>query len=135
VVSMPEQIRLNNGNGPNMFGRDSPVRQMGHWLDEIGTAGSATEAEMEQHVGSGAPFTEDSRLNFPSRTGSRPWTGGDNMILTPFSFSPTTDTVVDSLLALFLTYCTLADSDDMLSIDDRIAPRASASDPVPLLTD
>jgi hypothetical protein len=56
-------------------------------------------------------------------------------ILTPFSFSPTTDTAVDSLPALFLTYCTLADSDDVLSIDDRIAPRASASDPVPLLTD
>jgi hypothetical protein len=55
-------------------------------------------------------------------------------ILTPFSVSPTTDTAVDSLPALFLAYCTLADSDDVLSIDDRVVPQGSASDPVPLLT-
>jgi hypothetical protein len=58
-----------------------------------------------------------------------------DMILTPFSTSPTTDVVVDSLPALFLAYCTLADSNDILSIDDRVAPQGSASDPVPLLTD
>jgi hypothetical protein len=46
-----------------------------------------------------------------------------------------TDTVVDCLPALFLAYCTIADSNDMLSIDDRVMPWASASDPVPLLTD
>jgi hypothetical protein len=56
-------------------------------------------------------------------------------ILTPFSLSPMTDTVVDSLPALFLAYCTMADSDDVLSIDDRVAPWALASDSVPLLTD
>jgi hypothetical protein len=56
-------------------------------------------------------------------------------ILTPFSNSPTTDSAVDCLPTLFLAYCTLADSDDMLSIDDRVMPRASGSDPVPLLTD
>jgi hypothetical protein len=45
-----------------------------------------------------------------------------------------TDTAVDSLPTLFLAYCTLADSDDILSIDDRVTPRGSALDPVPLLT-
>jgi hypothetical protein len=59
----------------------------------------------------------------------------DDTILTPFSVSPMTDTVVDSLPTLFLAYCTLADSDDILSINDQVAPRGSASDPVPLLTD
>jgi hypothetical protein len=83
---MPDQVRLNNGNGPNAFGQDSPVWRMGHWLDRIGAAGSATEAETEWRTGSRAPF-KDSRLNFPSWTGSRPWTGGDDMILTPFSLS------------------------------------------------
>jgi hypothetical protein len=73
---------------------------------------------MGRRAGSGAPFTEDSRLDLPSRTGSRPWTGGDDTILTLFSISPTTDMAVDSLPALFLAYCTLADSDDVLSIDD-----------------
>jgi hypothetical protein len=46
-----------------------------------------------------------------------------------------TDTAVDCLPALFLAYCMIADSDDMLSIDDRVTPRALALDPVPLLTD
>jgi hypothetical protein len=55
-------------------------------------------------------------------------------ILTPFSFSPMTDTGVDSLPELFLAYCTLADSDDVTSDDDRAVPRGSDSDPVPLLT-
>jgi hypothetical protein len=57
-----------------------------------------------------------------------------DMILTPFSLSPTTDMAVDSLPTLFLAYCMLADSDDVLSIDDRITPRGSVSDPIPLLT-
>jgi hypothetical protein len=130
---MPEGIRLNNGNEPDTFGRDSPVRQMGHWSDGIGAAGSATEAEMEQRTGSGAPYTEDSRLNFPSRTGSQPWTEGDDTVLTPFSLSPTTDMAVDSLPALFLAYCTIADFNDVVSIDDRVMPWPLASDPVPLL--
>jgi hypothetical protein len=59
----------------------------------------------------------------------------DDMILTPFSISPMTDTAVDSLPALFLAYCMLADSDDILSIDDRVMPWGLVSDPVPLLTD
>jgi hypothetical protein len=57
------------------------------------------------------------------------------MNLIPFSLSPTTDTAVDSLPTLFLAYCTLTDSDDVLTIDDRVAPRASALDPVPFLAD
>jgi hypothetical protein len=119
LASMPRRNRLNtNGNGPDAFGRDSPVRGMGHWSDKIGVADSATEAETGQRTGSRALFTEDSRLDLPSRTGSRPWTGGDDTILTPFSISPTTDTAVDSLPALFLAYCMLANSDDILSIND-----------------
>jgi hypothetical protein len=136
LVSMPRRNRLNtNGNGPNAFSRDSPVWRMVHWSDEIGEVGSATEAEMGRRVGSGAPFIQDSGLDLPPRTGSRPWMGGDDTILTPFSLSPTTDVAVDSLPALFLAYCMLADSNDVLSIDDRVAPRGSGSDPVPLLTD
>jgi hypothetical protein len=132
---MPRRNRLNtNGNGPDAFGRDSPVRRMVHWPDEIGVAGSATEAETERHVGSGAPFTDNSRLDLPSRTGSRPWTGGDDTILTPFSLSSMTDTAVDSLPELFLAYCMLADSDDIMSDNDQVVPRGSDSDPVPLLT-
>jgi hypothetical protein len=57
------------------------------------------------------------------------------MILTPFSLSPMTDTAVDSLPTLFLAYCMIADSGDVVSIDDRVTPQASASDPVPFLTD
>jgi hypothetical protein len=56
-------------------------------------------------------------------------------VLTPFSISPTTDTAVDCLPTLFLAYCTLADSDDMLSIDNQVTPRPSDMDPIPLLTD
>jgi hypothetical protein len=135
-ASMPRRNRLKtNGNGPNTFGQDSPVWRMVHWSDEIGVAGLVTEAEMERRVGSGVLFIEDSRLDLPSRTGSRPWMGGDDTILTPFSISPTTDVVVDCLPALFLAYCTLADSDDVLSADDRVTPRGSDLDPVPLLTD
>jgi hypothetical protein len=56
-------------------------------------------------------------------------------ILTPFSLSPTTDTMVDCLPTLFLAYCTLRDSDDAILTNDRVVPRPLASDPVPLLTD
>jgi hypothetical protein len=61
------------------------------------------------------------------------WTLNDT-ILTPFSLSSMTDTAVDSLPELFLAYCTLADSDDVKSDDDRVVPRGSDSDSVPLLT-
>jgi hypothetical protein len=57
------------------------------------------------------------------------------MILTPFSLSPTTDLAVDSLPELFLAYCTLVDTDDVLSPDDRVVSWGSGLDPVPLLTD
>jgi hypothetical protein len=57
------------------------------------------------------------------------------MILTPFSLSLTTDMAVDSLPALFLAHCILADSDDIMSDDDRVVPQGSDLDPVPLLTD
>jgi hypothetical protein len=131
---MPRGNGLNtNGNGPDDFGRDSPVRGWGAGRTKLVVADSATEAETGRRAGSGA-LSEDTRLNFPSRTGSRPWTGGDDTILTPFSLSPMTDTAVDSLPELFLAYCTLADSDDIMSDDDRVVPRGSGSDPVPLLT-
>jgi hypothetical protein len=39
-------------------------------------------------------------------------------ILTPFSHSSVTDSAVDSLPELFLAYCTIADSDDVMSDDD-----------------
>jgi hypothetical protein len=55
-------------------------------------------------------------------------------ILTPFSFSPMTDMAVDSLPELFLAYCTLADSNDIMSDDDRVVLQGSDSDTVPLLT-
>jgi hypothetical protein len=90
---------------------------MVHWSDKIGVADSVTETETGRRVGCGVS-SEDSRLDSSSQTGSRPWTGGDDTILTPFSLSPTTDTTVDSLPELFLAYCTLADSDDVMSDDD-----------------
>jgi hypothetical protein len=131
---MPRGNGLNtNGNGPDDISRDSPARGWGVGQSKLVVADSATEAETGRRAGCGAP-SEDSRLDLPSRTGSRPWTGGDDTILTPFSLSPMTDTAVDSLPELFLAYCTLADSDDIMSDDDRAVPRGSDSDPVPLLT-
>jgi hypothetical protein len=135
LVSMPRRNGLKNGNGPDAFSRNSPVRGLGHWSDEIGTVGLAAEAEMERCTGSGVPFNEDSRINFPTRIRSHAWMGGDDTTLTPFSLSPVTDMVVDCLPALFLAYCMITDSDDVVSIDDRVTPWPSASDPVPLLTD
>jgi hypothetical protein len=117
-ASMPRRNRLNtNGNGPNDFGWDSPVQGWGAGQLKLIVADSAAEAETGQHVGCGAS-SEDSRLDPLSQTGFRPWTGGDDTILTPFSLSPMTDTAVDSLPELFLAYCTLADSDDVMSDND-----------------
>jgi hypothetical protein len=134
-ASMPRRNRLNtNGNGPNDFGRDSPVRGWGTGQSKLVVVDSAAEAETGRRTGCGAP-SEDSRPDLLSRTGSRPWTGGDDTILTPFSLSPTTDSAVDSLPELFLAYCTLVDTDDVLAPNDQVAPRGSGLDPVPLLTD
>ena len=89
------------------------------WLERRGTeqtlgeAGSVTETETGRRVGGGADRLDDSRLNFRSRLGPRPSTGGDVTILTPFSISPMTDASVDALPTLFLAYCAMdhADSD------------------------
>jgi hypothetical protein len=133
-ANMPRRNRLNtNGNGPNDLGWDSPVRGWGTGRLKLVVADSVTEAETGRRAGCGAP-SEDSTLDLSSRTGSRPWTGDDDTILTPFSLSPMTDTTVDSLPELFLAYCTLADSDDIMPDDDRVIPRGSGTDPVPLLT-
>ena len=95
--------------------RDTSTR----WLERrgpertLGEAGSVTETETGRRVGGGADRLDDSRLNFRSRLGPRPSTGGDVTILTPFSISPMTDASVDALPTLFLAYCALghADSD------------------------
>ena len=95
--------------------RDTSTR----WLERrgpewtLGEAGSVTETETGQRVGGGVDRLNDSRLNFRSRLGPRPSTGGDVTILTPFSISPMTDASVDALPTLFLAYCALdhADSD------------------------
>jgi hypothetical protein len=133
-ASMPRRDRLNsNGNGPNDFSQDSPVRGWGAGRSKLVVADSVTETETGRRMGCRA-LSEDSSPDLSSRTGSQPWMGGDDMILTPFSLSPTTDSAVDSLPELFLAYCTLTDSDDIMSDDDRVVPRGSDSDPVPLLT-
>jgi hypothetical protein len=117
-ASMPRGNRLKpNGNGPNDLGRDSPVRGWGTGQLKLVVADSAAEAEMGQRVGCRAP-SKDSRPDLLSQTGSRPWTGGDDTILTPFSTSPTTDSAVDSLPELFLAYCTLVDTNDVTSPND-----------------
>jgi hypothetical protein len=56
-------------------------------------------------------LVEDSRLNHRTepRLVPRTSTGGDDTILTPFSFSPSCDSAVDSLPKLFLAYCTIHD--------------------------
>jgi hypothetical protein len=56
----------------------------------------------------GAPF-EDSRLNPQMESWTS--TGGDDTILTPFFFSPSCDSAIDSLPELFLAYCTIHDMD------------------------
>ena len=95
--------------------RDTSTR----WLERrgpertLGEAGSVTETETGRRAGGGADRLDDSRLNFRSRLGPRPSTGGDVTILTPFSISPMTDASVDALPTLFLAYCAIdhADSD------------------------
>ena len=95
--------------------RDTSTR----WLERrgpertLGEAGSVTETETGRRVGGGVDRLDDSRLNFRSRIGPRPSTGGDVTILTPFSTSPMTDASVDALPTLFLAYCAIdhADSD------------------------
>jgi hypothetical protein len=69
-ASMPRGDRLNtNGNGPDNFGRDSPVRGWGAGQSKLVVADSATEAETGRRVGYRA-LSEDSRPDFSSRTGS-----------------------------------------------------------------
>jgi hypothetical protein len=117
-ANMPRGNRLNtNENGPEDFGRDGPVRGWGTSQLNLVVADSAAEAETGRHAGCRAP-SEDSRPDPSSRTGSRPWMRGDDTILTLFSISSVTDMAVDSLPELFLAYCTLADSDDIMSDDD-----------------
>ena len=103
-----------SGKGPDED-RDTSTR----WLERrglertLGEAGSVTETETGRHVGGGVDQLDDSRLNFRSRLGPRPSTGGDVTILTLFSTSPMTDASVDALPTLFLAYCAIehADSD------------------------
>ena len=95
--------------------RDTSTR----WLERrgpertsiIGEAGSVTETETGRREGGGADRLNDSRLNFGSRLGARPSTGGDVTILTPFSISPMTDASVDALPTLFLAYCAMEHAD------------------------
>jgi hypothetical protein len=63
---MPRGNRLNtNGNGPDDFGWDSPVRGWGAGRTKLVVADSATEAETGQRAGCGVP-SEDSRLDLSS---------------------------------------------------------------------
>ena len=71
--------------------RDTSAR----WLERrgpeqtsIGEAGSVTETETGWCAGGGADRLDDSRLNFRSRLGPRPSTGGDVTILTDFPLPP-----------------------------------------------
>ena len=105
-----------SGKRPNED-RDTSVR----WLERrgperisIGEAGSVTETETGRRAGGGADRLDDSRLNFGSRLGPRPSTGGDVTILTPFSISPMTDASVDALPTLFLAYCAMDHADSTL---------------------
>ena len=110
---MPRRKRLKSGNGPDTDGRDSPMQWTGHRSDENGAAGSAIAVETDQCVGGGTGYerTNDSRLNFHSRYGPRPSTGGDDTFLTPYSTSTMTDSAVKSLPTLFLAYCALNSAD------------------------
>jgi hypothetical protein len=66
-ASMPRGNRLNpNGNGPNAFGRDSPVWGWGAGQMKLVIVDSATEAETGWHMGSGVPSIEDSRSDLLS---------------------------------------------------------------------
>ena len=67
-----------SGKGPDED-RDTSTRWMERWgLEQtIGVAGSVTETETGRRVGGGVDWLDDSRLNFRSRLGPRPSTGGD----------------------------------------------------------
>ena len=61
-------------------------------------------------------------------------------ILTPFSFSPSCDSVVDLLPELFLAYCTIHDmavryKSPVSDIHAQPVPDPYDSDPAPLFTD
>ena len=142
--TMPEErrrIRKGPGNGqdslPRWLGRQTGERervftpQSGkrpdedrdtstRWLERRGLertlreAGSVTETETGRRMGGGVDWLDDSRLNFRSRLGPRPSTGGDVTILTPFSTSPMTDASVDALPTLFLAYCAIDHADSTI---------------------
>ena len=145
LSGMPRRKRLKYGNGPGVFARDSSTQGMGRATDEIGEAGLATEAKTDQCEGGGIGHSEsfhqralspceDSRLN-SSQIGLRPSLGGDVMTLTPFSFSPMTDTSVGCLPKLFLAHCTITDTSSPDSCPDSWAiPDMMADDPMPLLS-
>jgi hypothetical protein len=65
-ANMPRGNRLNtNGNGPDTFGRDSPVWGWGTGQMNLVVADSVTEAETRRRTGCGAS-SEDSRLDLSS---------------------------------------------------------------------
>jgi hypothetical protein len=127
------------GNG---LGEKSKTGQcMGRALIDIGCSGPYERDGDKTGAWVGAPV-EDSRLNHraKSRLGPRTMMGSDDTILTPFSFSPTCDSAVDSLPELFLAYCTIHDmavrcKSPALGIHAQPIPNPYDSDPVPLLTD
>ena len=75
----------------------------------------SAKARIVQHEGGGA-VQDDGRSRRRSVVPEAPpSTGGDVTICTPFSFSPSTDDVVDALPDLFLTYLSLSDTDHVMT--------------------
>jgi hypothetical protein len=75
----------------------------------------STKARMVQREGGGA-VQDDGRSRRRSVVPEAPpSTGGDVTICTPFSFSPSTDDVVDALPDLFLAYLSLSDIDHVMT--------------------
>ena len=139
-ANMPRRNRLKVGNGPDVRDQDSPVRRTVHWPAGIGEADTAKEA-VTAWCGVGAHMHQDSRLNFPSRIGPRPWLGGDDTnsfssdsSLSLYYISPMTDPSVDSLPLLFLAYCTMTDPTSHLVPDDRSPLDMLTDDPAPCLS-
>jgi hypothetical protein len=98
------------GNG---LGEKSETGQcVGGALIDLGCSGPHKRDGDETGAWAGAP-SKDLRLNLQikSRMESRTTTGGDDTILTPFSFSPSCDLAVDLLPKLFLAYCMIYDLD------------------------